>query len=149
MTCRLLCCSLLCCSVALYALLLCGHRAECRKERVSLVYRIVRFPSFIGASCSTHVLESVITTNSIHCANHFFPAFVNPWFNPINPAAFQPRYIRRELVQWAADLERVQTHACHCDEVLPTQDHGVSPSKDQSVALQSPLAIFDSDSDGI
>ena len=77
-TCRLLCCSLLYCSVALYALLLCRHRAECRNERVSLVYRIVRFPSFIGASCSTHVLESVITTNRIHCANHFFPRLCQP-----------------------------------------------------------------------
>jgi hypothetical protein len=46
--------------------------------RVSLVYRIVRFPSFIGASCLTHVLESVITTNRIHYANHFFPHLCQP-----------------------------------------------------------------------
>jgi hypothetical protein len=41
MTCRLLCYSLVCCSVTLYALLLCGYRAECRNGRVSFVYRIL------------------------------------------------------------------------------------------------------------
>jgi hypothetical protein len=95
-TCRLLCCSLLRCSVDLYALLLCGHRAECRNGRVSLVYRIVSLPSFIGASCSTHVLESVITTNSIHCANHFFPRLNHPWFDRSTQRQPTPLHRARE-----------------------------------------------------
>jgi hypothetical protein len=68
-------------------------------SRVSLVYRIARFPSFVGASCSTHVLESVITTNS----NLFIVpttsslAFFKPWFKPINPAAYHP--VTHEFLQ--------------------------------------------------
>jgi hypothetical protein len=47
---------------------------------------MAKFPSFIGASCSTHVLESVITTNSIHCANHFFPRLRQPLVEPDQPS---------------------------------------------------------------
>ena len=73
MTYRLLYYSLLYCSIALYTLLLYRYRVEYRNERVSLVYRIVRFLSFIGASYLTYILELVIITNRIHCANYFFP----------------------------------------------------------------------------
>ena len=60
--------------------------------RVSLVYRTGTF-LWIGASCSTHVSKSVITTNRIHCANPLLPCLINPWFDPShNPAAFVPRY---------------------------------------------------------
>ena len=41
---------LLCCSAALYALY---TQSRLHNSRVSLVYRTVEFPSFIGASCST------------------------------------------------------------------------------------------------
>ena len=41
---------LLCCSAALYAL---WTQSRLHNSRVSLVYRTVEFPSFIGASCST------------------------------------------------------------------------------------------------
>jgi hypothetical protein len=58
-------------------------------------------------------------------------------------------HLRRELVQWTIEFERVQTHAFHGDEVLPSQDHGVSPSKGQSATVQPALTILDSDSDGI
>ena len=59
-------------------------------------------------------------------------------------------YLRRELVQWAADLEQVQKHTSQNDEVLPSQDHDISPSKGQSVLVQSqtPLTLHDSGSDG-
>lgn len=58
-------------------------------------------------------------------------------------------HLRRELVQWAAGLERVQIHTSRDHEVSPSQDHGVSPTKDQSIPVQSPLTILDSDSDGV
>ena len=59
-------------------------------------------------------------------------------------------YLRRELVQWAAELERVQKHTSQNEVVFPSQDHDISPSKGQSLLVQSqtPLAIHDSGSDG-
>jgi hypothetical protein len=59
-------------------------------------------------------------------------------------------YLRQELVQWAADLKQVQKHTSQHDEVLLSQDHDISPSKGQSVLVQSqtPSAIHDLGSEG-
>lgn len=55
--------------------------------------------------------------------------------------------LRRKLVQWAADLERVRIHTSHGHEVALSQDHGVSPARNKSVPVQSQLTILDSASD--
>jgi hypothetical protein len=56
-------------------------------------------------------------------------------------------YLRSELLQWAFELEGVRVHTSGGDEISPSQEHGISPSKKQPVPVRSLLTIHDSDSD--
>lgn len=78
---------LLCCSAALYALWI---QSRLHTSRVSLVYRTVEFPSFIGASCSTEVtqLESLFITQLDQCATQTIFLTLKPL---VTRSTFLPR----------------------------------------------------------